>query len=66
MSVPKQRHSQGRTNRKRAQYKQVPKTLVECKNCGKSKTAHRICSNCGTYKGRGAVDTMKKKSAGKK
>lgn len=60
MSVPKQRHSQGRVNRKRVQYQQKPKTIGACSDCGSPKTPHRVCSNCGKYKGKEVVDTMKK------
>lgn len=60
MSVPKQRHSQGRTNRKRVQYAQKPQTIGSCADCGSPATPHRACSTCGKYKGREVVDVTKK------
>lgn len=60
MSVPKQHHSQGRTNRKRVQYKQKPKQTVVCVDCGSPKTPHTVCSVCGKYKGREVINTAKK------
>lgn len=59
MSVPKQRHSQGRVNRKRVQYQQKPKVIEVCADCGASKAPHRVCSTCGKYKGKEVLDTKK-------
>ncbi|MDD5489861.1 MAG: 50S ribosomal protein L32 [Candidatus Moranbacteria bacterium] len=69
MSVPKQRHTQGRKNRRRANIKIVSKNFISCSQCKKMIKRHTACPFCGYYKGKKAVDikTKKKKDkAGKK
>ncbi|MDH4318253.1 MAG: 50S ribosomal protein L32, partial [Desulfobulbaceae bacterium] len=29
--------------------------VLACSNCGAPKLAHRLCSGCGTYKGRTVI-----------
>ena len=29
--------------------------MVECPNCGEAKLAHRVCKECGSYKGEEVV-----------
>ncbi|WP_061569355.1 50S ribosomal protein L32 [Caldibacillus debilis] len=55
MAVPFRRTSKARKRLRRTHYKlQVP-GLVECPDCGEMKLAHRVCKNCGTYKGREVI-----------
>jgi large subunit ribosomal protein L32 len=35
-------------------------TLSKCQDCGQPKLNHKICSNCGKYKGRVVVDVLAK------
>lgn len=52
MAVPKRRTSKTVTKKRRTHFKlQVP-GMTECPNCGEMKLAHRVCKECGTYKGR--------------
>jgi large subunit ribosomal protein L32 len=30
--------------------------MVACPNCGEMKLAHRVCKECGTYKGKEVVN----------
>lgn len=60
MGTPKQRHTKGRRDRARIQYKLTPKELVRCSNCGAQIQSHVVCSKCGYYKGREVVNTTKK------
>jgi len=43
------RHRRG--NLRQHQHVAVP-TLVTCPQCGSLMRAHRVCKECGTYKGR--------------
>ena len=53
MAVPKQKRSRSRTHKKRAKiYRAVSVALEVCPNCGAPKMPHRVCLNCGYYKGR--------------
>ncbi|NMB24707.1 MAG: 50S ribosomal protein L32 [Firmicutes bacterium] len=52
MAVPKRRHSKARTRKRRASWNiEIPGT-VECPQCHEPRLPHRVCRNCGYYKGR--------------
>ena len=55
MAVPKKRTSQARRNQRRAHDAMKRLGLVACPNCGEPHMPHRVCPNCGYYKGRTAV-----------
>ncbi len=56
MAVPKRRQSHSRKNKRRANYKlNIPAQSV-CPECGEIKQPHRVCSNCGSYKGKTVVN----------
>jgi len=55
MAVPKNKTSQARRNQRRAHHALKGPKLVACPNCGETHVPHRVCSNCGYYKGRTAV-----------
>lgn len=53
MAVPKKRKSKSRRDMRRAHHDRVAAPgLSECPNCGQMMLPHRVCPNCGTYKGR--------------
>ena len=53
MAVPKQRQNKSRGGRRRAGHKKlVEKVLVACSNCSQMILPHRVCPNCGFYKGK--------------
>lgn len=56
MAVPKQRTSKSRRDRRRAHDALKAKSLVQCNNCGEMRLPHRVCPNCGHYKGREVVE----------
>jgi large subunit ribosomal protein L32 len=60
MSVPKQRHTKTRRDRKRKRFAVAIKKMQKCPKCGKPIMAHMTCISCGFYKGREVVDTLKK------
>ena len=52
MAVPKRRHSRQRRAKRRANWRaSTPPTVVACPHCGQAKRPHRICPNCGHYRG---------------
>ncbi len=53
MAVPKQRQNSSRTRRRRNHnIKKVrPVETVACASCGEQKMAHRVCDQCGVYRG---------------
>lgn len=56
MAVPKRKTSKARRNSRRSSvWKLDAPTLVKCSHCGEYKRPHRICSNCGYYKGREVI-----------
>ena len=56
MAVPKRRHSKSRRNKRRANFKLAAPAQSTCKNCGAIKLPHRVCPECGNYKGRVAIE----------
>ena len=52
MAVPRNRHSLGRSKRGRAHHALTAAHMSACKACGASKLPHRVCPECGTYRGR--------------
>lgn len=56
MGVPKRRHSKSRKNMRRSEWaKTESPSLVECPQCHELKMPHRLCANCGYYKGKEMV-----------
>ncbi|MFP4687359.1 MAG: 50S ribosomal protein L32 [bacterium] len=57
MAVPKQRTSGSKRRSRFARWKKMEKpNLNKCGNCGSSKRPHRVCMECGFYKGRQVID----------
>ena len=56
MPNPKHRHSKQRRNKRRTHYKASAPALSTCSNCGAAKTPHRVCPECGYYRGKLAVE----------
>ena len=55
MAVPKKKTSQARRNQRRAHHALKTPNLIACPNCGELLISHRVCPECGHYKGRTAV-----------
>lgn len=60
MSVPKQRHTKERRDRKRKRFVMSPKNTQKCPKCSALILPHKACAQCGYYKNREVVDTLKK------
>ncbi len=61
MPVPKKRHSNTRTLRRRATWKIKPVNYGSCPECGSEVLSHTACSVCGKYKGRQVIAIKEKK-----
>ncbi|HEX7042138.1 MAG TPA: 50S ribosomal protein L32 [Patescibacteria group bacterium] len=59
---PKRRHSIQRKGKRRASIKLKVAGSIVCPNCGNPTLAHKVCKNCGFYKG---VSVVKKSSKAK-
>ncbi|MGH2910302.1 MAG: 50S ribosomal protein L32 [Solirubrobacteraceae bacterium] len=55
MAVPKQKQSHARTSQRRAQHKLAAPTFNECPQCHSPRRPHRVCPECGYYKGRAII-----------
>ncbi|NMA74611.1 MAG: 50S ribosomal protein L32 [Bacteroidales bacterium] len=56
MATPKRRQSKTRTRNRRTHDKAVAPTLAVCPNCGEWHVFHRVCGECGYYRGQIAVE----------
>jgi large subunit ribosomal protein L32 len=56
MGVPKRKVSHARQGERRSHLALTAPRLVECSHCHERKLPHRVCPNCGWYKGRLAVE----------
>ena len=52
MAVPKKKMSRSRTRRRKAKWTVSRAHTTRCPQCNAPKLPHRVCSECGTYKGR--------------
>lgn len=55
MAVPKRRTSKTAKRQRRTHFKLEVPGMVACDNCGEMKLAHRVCKNCGEYKGKQVI-----------
>jgi large subunit ribosomal protein L32 len=56
MPNPKNRHSKSRRGKRRSHDFLTAPTLSVCGNCGRGVLPHRVCPNCGYYKGRQVIE----------
>jgi large subunit ribosomal protein L32 len=52
MAVPKRKQSHSRTAKRRANHSISAPALNACPTCGAPRLPHRVCEQCGTYRGR--------------
>ena len=57
MAVPKRRTSRARRDKRRAHDAMTTPPRSNCPQCGEPKLPHRVCANCGMYRGREVVQT---------
>ncbi len=56
MAHPKSKISKTRRDKRRTYYKAVEPSLTTCSNCGTARLMHRVCPECGFYRGKMAVE----------
>ncbi len=68
MALQKFKSSKARSRSRRAQYLKIPKpNIIPCPNCGGKKLPHRVCPDCGFYKGKKVIfEKVKAKKEEKK
>jgi large subunit ribosomal protein L32 len=60
MSV-RMRHTRAHTKNRRSHHAMKAVTLGVCDNCSEPRPSHKMCQNCGQYRGRVVVDIVAKK-----
>ena len=56
-TVPKRRQSHARKNKRRSHDALALPARSACPQCGEPRQPHRVCGNCGTYRGRSVLET---------
>lgn len=51
MAVPKKKTSSARRDKRRAHRALGQPKLATCQTCGAPHLPHRVCENCGSYRG---------------
>lgn len=56
MAVPKRKTSKARKDKRRSNVWKLPTpAFSKCTQCGELKAPHKVCLNCGYYKGREVI-----------
>ena len=56
MAHPKRKISKTRRDLRRGHIKCTPATFTECSNCGNAVLYHRVCTECGHYRGKQVME----------
>lgn len=56
MAVPKRRTSTTRKAKRRGHIKLTVPNMSACPNCGEMKRNHHVCTSCGHYAGKDALN----------
>ena len=56
MAHPKRKISKTRRDKRRTHYKATSATISTCSNCSATVQYHRVCEECGTYRGKQAIE----------
>jgi large subunit ribosomal protein L32 len=56
MPHPKHKISKQRRNTRRSHHHAEVPTVVACQNCGAAVLYHRVCPECGFYRGKQAIE----------
>ncbi|MCK4396945.1 50S ribosomal protein L32 [candidate division WOR-3 bacterium] len=60
MALPKQKQSKTRGKKRRTHWKLSFPGLIMCPHCHSLKLPHRVCRNCGYYKGKEIIKIKEK------
>jgi large subunit ribosomal protein L32 len=60
MPHPKRKISNTRRDKRRTHYKAEAPTVTVCSNCGAPVQYHRVCPECGYYRGKPAIEKAAK------
>jgi large subunit ribosomal protein L32 len=63
MPNPRNRHSKQRKRQRRTHYVSVAPNTGNCNNCGAPKLSHRVCGECGFYKGKQVIVVKRRELA---
>ena len=63
MATPKGKISKARKHSRQANWKLSAPAIVECPQCHQMKLSHRVCKQCGYYKGVQVVVKNEEKNA---
>ena len=55
MAVPKGKTSRSKRDKRRSHDALALPPRSACPRCGEPKAPHRVCANCGTYRGREVI-----------
>lgn len=55
MAVPFRKTSKAAKNKRRSHLALSAQTIIACNNCGAMIKPHRVCRECGFYKGKEAI-----------
>ena len=58
MAHPKRKISKQRRDKRRTHYKASTSTMYSCPNCATPVLYHRVCEECGHYRGKQAIATQ--------
>lgn len=61
MAVPARKVSKTSQRTRRAHMALTAKQTTKCPNCGAIIKSHRVCKECGSYKGKSVVEETSKK-----
>lgn len=56
MAHPKRKTSKQRRNKRRTHLKAAVPTVSTCPNCGATVMYHRVCPECGHYRGKLVIE----------
>lgn len=69
-AVPKKKQSTTRSGRRYRTFENLARlklqgmtNMTKCEKCGAAKVAHKVCAECGTYRGKDVTGKMKKQEA---
>jgi large subunit ribosomal protein L32 len=60
MPNPKRRHSATRRDKRRTHDKAAAPQLIKCSQCQSATLFHRVCPECGYYRGHKAIEIKAK------